>query len=305
MSLLGSLASSAWSIRTRLFGRDPDAVPSELKAPIEVFQESLENFSDRGIDKDECVKRCTQSVGDLFQPADWTLSDPSRTTAIIVPHLDAFNEAVDKIPYLVSEAEGLKLLFKASLCRVVEEKWAGFMAQSFYPILLLSSGEEKGVAAQKWTYQYFKGVDYFRELKGYPFIEGGFVATLEKMTLTAFYNCSLEKRQQEMQGMLARLKEPIFAEEVRAAAAKEDTDPTSLSRPEAEAVAFARTLAHYTSCSFNDNWPDIDANLKLLQRCIWQGFTLQSLKQLILSEGDAILGDGTPEHIFANMFRKT
>ncbi|HSW85982.1 MAG TPA: hypothetical protein VLG49_00620 [Rhabdochlamydiaceae bacterium] len=250
-------------------------VPSNPKTLGEVYKENLSTFSARSVSLDGCIKNCITSVENVLQPADCDLSEISQK--VIEFHLNNFNKAVEETYLYVNEPDIVNTEFKKSLCEVIEGKWAVTVAKSFYSILSISDEKERVAAVQKWTHQYFVGVDYFNKWKGlFTFIQKrDFVINLEQKTILALHNYSNEVAQEKIKVMLARAeKHPLsFASIWETAMAKEKEDPNSLSILEKEYVEFRQILKQpIASHSMIMNRPDVDKKIELLKKCIWDGY---------------------------------
>jgi hypothetical protein len=287
INMMGGVKSFIWGSHQE--------TQNAAQTPLEVFEENLSSFSEMSIDRSKCVENCIQSVIDLLQPEDYNLSDTSQK--IIEGYLEGFNQIVDKTSYLMeSETLALKADFKSSLCNVAEEKWAVFMAKSFYPISSISNADEQVEAAQKWTHQYFLGVDYFNEWEGsYTFIQAEFVAKLQQKTSLALRAYAQEMNQKKIQAMQAKAeRDPVsFEKKMVEVEAKREKDPTSLFSSEKEYIEFTEILASCVTLY----WPEIDKKIELLQKCIWNGYTFQKFKE-------PILGSDAPQRLFTDTFKK-
>jgi hypothetical protein len=290
MSFLTVIASQAMAF---IWGNHPQV--QHTPTSTEIFKKHLSAFAAVSVDRRECIENCVQASKNMLQPADCDLSETSK--AAIELHLENFNTAVDQTSYLTKDdAEDLKIRFKQSLCEVVVDKWADVVAKSFYPILSISDEQEKVVAAQKWTRQYFEGVDYFNKWIGFfLFVRGEFVATLQQKTSLAFHTYSFEVIQKKMETMHTRAeKDPIsFGRMMDEVEAKLEKDPTSLSVLEKEYVELAKALA----CCITHHWPDIDKKMDLLKKCIWSGYALQKFRT-------PTPGHDISQRLFADTFKK-
>ena len=76
-------------------------------------------------------------------------------------------------------------------------------------------------------------------------------------------------------------KEPIsFGIKMGEVIAKNEKDPTSLSSSEREYIEYLGFLDHCIA-----GCPEYEKNMELLNKCIWNGFTLQQFKQPIQGSG--------------------
>lgn len=243
---------------------------------VAVFKEHLGDFSALYISQDECIENCIKAIKDNCEFENGNISETNRK--IFAEYLEIFNKSVNESPYssIKDESEKLKIAFNKSLCKIIEQKWAHFMAKSFYQMLSIADKKEQAIDAQIWTGQYYLGVDYFSEWESWP-IDNELVIKLEQKTLSAFQTYCRDLIQKKMKTMLARAeRDPMsFQKGMLEAMTIREKDPASFSASEAECVTFLQDLSN----GIAPYSPDIEKKMALLKECIWHGFAIRKLNQ--------------------------
>ena len=268
--------------------------PAQPQTPKEVFKTSLSKFKDVDISEADCLKNCVEGVLKALKPAECDLSDTSQQ--LLDSYVSDFVNEVDTPSYLIGYEKGrLKVEFKKRLGEAITEKWAAVMAESFYRIPTISDQQEKIVAAQKWTHQYFIGVKYLTQCQdeGSSVIHGYFVGKLAAATQSAFHTHSHNEIQKRAETMKRQYEnDPAgFAKRLEGLNVKvESEEGTQIVDKEIE------QLAKDCAQSLLMHWPNIDENVAFLKKSIWAGYTIVSMKLDIL--------DQDRQHLFAGALKK-
>ena len=129
---------------------------------VEHFHQQLVNLSLHAIDKKECVEACAQPI------KEWTHSTKipfsAEKLSNIKAHLDTFNATIDEVSCLsADQVKSLKTELEQEIYHLVQEKWAGDLAEIFYNILEISNPTERVSAGQKWADDYFAALEQLYE----------------------------------------------------------------------------------------------------------------------------------------------
>ncbi|MGC1878407.1 MAG: hypothetical protein WA347_04030 [Rhabdochlamydiaceae bacterium] len=267
-----------------LWENNPPSQPISERCPKGMFQEALASFSLEWTDLQECIERCCKCVEEgSITESDCDLSDVSQQ--VILLQLENFNIAVDETRFLtIKQVESLKSAFKTAFANIVEEKWASVSAKLFYEIPKIENINQRASAAEKWSEQFYSGMDYFYKWDDEFFLDGDQVADLQKLLLPVYRAYYYEVKQQKTEVFAARAeKDPIgFQSFIQAVDEKQerrriDNIIPIYSEEEEDVMECARFL---TSCA-TLNFTAIDDEMKALRKCIWNGYTIREFKGLM------------------------
>lgn len=246
---------------------------------VEVFKENLSLFANHYLERDECVEYCVNKVNTLLPPGVGELSDASRKT--VESYFESFSSAVMKSG-LGAESKALNETFKIALCDAVEEKWAIFAARSFYD--MIAAKKEQIVSAQKWTDQFFRGLECFNNWENSrDIILSDFINKLKSKTIKALgahFNEIFEKKwdgkdreffHKKLDGVIAVKHEPSLS------IWRKEYDEWVV-----DGIHSLELRGTYTN---------------LLTKFIWNGFTLREYKNSIL---DSTISKKLFEQTFLN-----
>jgi len=250
----------------------PARVPEQI---VDAFKENLAKCSWAYQSPEQCITNCIESIKGALQPSDYELSDASKQG--IDAHVDNFNKAVEETSLLtLDQMEKLKCDFKRSLGAAIREKWASIVAKSFYPIPLITDENGRIKAAQKWTHQFYVGLEYvFKYSDGdvrmsHAMIQPIIKAVVEELRI--YFHDEIQKRDQNM-----------------------------IKRKENHPEAFDATAKNGTADCNNEhdkfmvmNWSKINTNLR---KSIWNGYTLKDVNKSILESPISLL-------LFTKIFQK-
>lgn len=139
-------------------------------------------------EQDDCIKLCAERVMEAVNQEAWDLSEHSRD--VIDGYIAAFSKAVDRFRFPKEvNPRTLKADFMKELSLSLGCEWTEKMAQSFYPIPLLSFRIERIAEAQKWAGTYMEGAICLNKMWGnlnFPAEE--FVHILKKRSILALRN---------------------------------------------------------------------------------------------------------------------
>ena len=178
-------------------------------------------------------------------------------------HLQKFNKILDENFCHLDPKDifSLKSGFQYLLVGSLEKIWVEVMAKSFYPVLTIYDRDEKVAAAQKWTFRYFEGVDYFNQKEKNSTLSVEFVNRLQDKTVCVFGNrCNKEIRKKIGRiESLVKSDPDAFGERYEMLQLKYKENPSSLTDHELDYVRFLQRFKKGTG-------PEVEQKVNLLKR---------------------------------------
>jgi hypothetical protein len=295
------MSIEAWtkSVREWFYPTPPQATPPAPKVPLEVFKEKLSWLS--ALDDysalsplDDCVNECIASVMEVLKPAHFDLSEASQKEILVfIEQFEA--EAV----VLADEDEKREVIlgFKTGLATEIEDKWTESMAQSFYPIPKISDENERARAAQTWTNNFFREMQFLNPSELFASntsVSGRFVNTMANKTMLAFHVHAYDEIQNRMSTMVRLYEKDLakFNEKIQEVEVKVEDEPGTVIVDK----QFEPLLKDAAS-ALSGYWPEVEEGKDQLKKCIWNGFTLHDFK-LSIVDHQASLG------LFKSVFKK-
>lgn len=246
---------------------------------ITAYKEQLNAFAGYSLSQEECIGNCIRSLKDSLISLDCSLSVTSKKTIEI--HLENFNQTVDKTSNLLSDhANKLKIAFKLSLYGVIEKKWIESVIKSFYSILMEPSERTQVLAAQKWTHNYFEGLNYFNPREENALFTEEFIQEMQKKTIDAAHEYLYDEAYQKMDAASVRSQRDAlsFVKIMQGIEDKSPVDSNSSSREE-ECFEFEFVRMIVDSLAFDPS--DVTKKEELLKKCIGHGYEHQKLNRSI------------------------
>ena len=250
MSFIAEVASSIHRFLWDINAQDQTSQPT----PEEGFKNNLLKYSAMPMSLEECITNCCNCVKEVLSEPDCDLSETHQKE--IKFYLANFNKEVDRTFVLdINQSGVLKAAFQDCLGDVFKEKWIAAMAKAFYSISTMDNYYPKIFAMEKWSQQFFVGVDYFSQWEN-NIAHRYFVSELMTMLAKGFVTYSDKVKQKKIETITAQAEKNL----------------NSFNKDQME------SLKEIAAQNKLGSHPDIDKGLDLLKKCIFNQGALRRFK---------------------------